>query len=825
MESKKSLIPGLKELAPYLISIALFVLMTIIYVSPLLEGKRLLQPDIVNYQGMAKEINDFREQTGQEALWTNSMFGGMPAFQISVKWANNVANLFHKILTLGLPRPADMIFLYFAGFFIFLLLLRVNPWVALAGAAGFALSSYHFIIIEAGHNSKAVAIAYMAPVLASIVFTFRKSLLAGGLLFAIFMGLQIFANHFQITYYLAWIVLFYGLFEFYEHMRQVRVAHFVKGLVVLVGGLIIAAGINIGNLWGTYSYTSETMRGGSELTIGDREPSSGLSKDYITNWSYGVGETFSLLIPNVKGGATGALGDNPRAMAKVDQQYRNFVAQQNHYWGDQPFTSGPVYAGAIVLFFFFLGIYFVKGPLKWGLLAATILSILLAWGKNFLPLTDFFIDYVPGYNKFRAVSMTLVIAELTIPALAFLGMHQLYKNPELFKIKSKEFIMAIGLTAGLAFIFYLAPRTFFSFTSVMESDFFAGQAAQNPQSAAQIRLFLASLEDARVAVFQADALRSVLFALLAAAATLLFAWKKIKAPVFAVIIMALITLDMWPVNKRYLNNSNFQPRRVVENPYQPTQANLQILQDTDPHFRVYNLTVNSFNETSTSWFHKSIGGYHGAKLQRYQDLIDFHIIEGNMDVLNMLNTRYFIVASENRQPEARFNPSAMGNAWFVSQVQIVDNADDEIMALDIIDPANTALIDQRFASFVEERNFRPDTLAFIRLTEYQPNKLRYEYNTTTEQLAVFSEVYYPDGWSASLNGQPVEHFRVNYILRAMFMPAGSGEIEFVFRPAAYYTGGKIAWFFSALLLLLIGGYIWKEVRRYRHDPADRILDT
>ncbi len=824
MESKKRLIPGFKELAPYLIAIAIFVLMTIVYVNPLLEGKRLLQPDIVKFMGMAKEITDFREQTGQEALWTNSMFGGMPAFQISVKWAYNVSNWFHEIITLGLPRPADMIFLYFAGFFIFLLLLNVNPWVALAGAVGFAFSSYNFIIIEAGHNSKAVAIAYMAPVLASIVFTFRKSLVAGGLLFAIFMGLQIFANHYQITYYLALMVLFYGIFEFYEHLRQGRTGHFFKSFAVLVAGLVIAAGINIGNLWGTYSYSSETMRGGTELTIGDRQPSSGLSKDYITNWSYGVGETFSLLIPNVKGGATGALGENTKAMAKVDQQYRNFVAQQNHYWGDQPFTSGPVYAGAVVLFFFFFGIFYVKGPLKWGLIAATILSIALAWGKNFMPLTEFFIDYIPGYNKFRAVSMTLVIAGLSIPALAFLGMQQLVKNPGLFNIKGKEFFTAIGLTAGLALVFYIAPTAFFNFTSQMEETLFAGWKAENPEAEGQIGLFMAALKDARIEIFRSDALRSMLFALLAGGVTFLFALKKIKAAAFAGIVVALITLDMWPVNKRYLNEADFLPRRLVENPFQPTQANLQILQDKSPHFRVYNLAVNSFNETSTSWFHKSIGGYHGAKLQRYQDLIDFHIAEGNMAVLNMLNTRYLILANEGGQPEARMNPSALGNAWFVSQVVVVESADTELTALNEIDPATTAVTDKRFSRFVDNVNFNSDTLASISLTEYQPNRIRYKYQTQTEQLAVFSEIYYPDGWIASLNGNQVEHFRVNYILRAMVVPAGSGEIEFVFRPQAYHTGGRIAWVFSALLLVLIGLFIWMKVNRYQNNRANRNLD-
>lgn len=825
MEHRKNRFPGIRELYPYLVGIALFLLLTLIYVNPILEGKQLYQPDIVNYKGMAKEIEDYREATGKEALWTNSMFGGMPAYQISVRWAYNVANVFHKVLTLGLPRPADMIFLYFAGFFIFLLLLRVNPWVALAGAIGFAFSSYHFIILEAGHNSKAVAIAYMAPVMASIVYTFRGKRLAGALLFAIFMGLQLFANHFQITYYLAWTVLFYGLFEFYQHLREGQLLRFSKGVLVLVAGLMIAAGINIGNFWATYVYTPETMRGGSELTINDREPSSGLSKDYITNWSYGIGETFSLLIPNVKGGATGALGDNPKAVNAVDPQFRSFVAQQNHYWGDQPFTSGPVYVGAIVLFFFILGLFYVKGPLKWGLLLATILSITLAWGKNFTPLTDFFIDYIPGYNKFRAVSMTLVIAEFTIPALAFLGLNQLYKAPGLLKIKSKEFLAALGLTAGLALVFYLAPTAFFRFTSQMEADYFASQIAQNQQAAAQINLFLANLEDARIAIFRSDAIRTFLFVIIAAAVTLLFSMKKIRGLVFVLLIAALMVLDMWPVNKRFLNESNFQPRRLVENPYQPTQANLQILQDTDPHFRVLNRTTNTFNETSTSWFHKSLGGYHGAKLQRYQDLIDFHIEPGNMKVLNMLNTKYLIVPDENRQPVARLNPAALGNAWFVQNLQFVQNADEEILALDDFDPASTAIVRNDFSKHLEGHLFKPDSLASISLSEYQPNFLKYQYQTGTDQLAVFSEIYYPEGWLVRINGQQATPLRVNYVLRALAVPAGSGEIEFEFRPAAFYTGGKIAWAFSFILLALTGIWAWQFAKKFRKDPADEIFES
>jgi len=826
MKFVKSLNIDFKTLLPYLVAIGLFLVMSVIYVHPILGGKQLLQPDIVKFQGMAKEISDFREVTGQEALWTNSMFGGMPAFQISVVWKHNIANFFHEIMTLWLPRPADMIFLYFAGFFLFLILLKVNPWVALIGAIAFAFSSYHFIIIQAGHNSKAVAIAYMAPALASVIYTFRGRLLAGGILFAIFMGLQVFSNHYQITYYLGIIVFFYGMFELYRHLIEKRLAHFFKGIAVLVGGLILALGINIGSLWSTFTFAEESMRGGSEITIGDREPTEGLSMDYITQWSYGVGETFSLLIPNVKGGATGALGNNPAAMQEVEPAFRAFVAQQNQYWGNQPFTSGPVYVGAIVLFLFFLGVFYVKGPLKWGLLLSTILAVMLSWGYNFPSLTAFFIEYIPLYDSFRAVTMILVVAELAIPAIAVLFLHQLVGNPGLVKWNSREFLAALALTAGLALLFYLMPRTFFSFTSNHEAEFFAGQIAQNPQAEASIRNFLTSLENARISVFQADAIRSFLFIMAGAGALLLFVGKKIKGNVLLLILGAMITLDMWPINRRYLNEEHFQPRRNVVTPFRPTEANLQILQDRDLHFRVFNTAVNTFNESSTSWFHRSIGGYHGAKLQRFQDVIDFHLTgeQINMNVLNMLNTKYFIVPGEEQQPQARLNPEAMGNAWFVADLRMVENADEEILALQNFNPDSTALVDRRFSNYVDGKTFEPDTLATIQLMEYAPNRLRYQYQTSSRQIAVFSEIYYPHDWKVTLNGAPAENFRVNYILRAMVVPAGSGEIVFEFRPASYFTGSRIAWFFSAMILVFAAAYLWYLLKKNRGKAGDQVDD-
>ncbi len=830
-----------KTLAPYLSAIALFMFMSLVYVSPVLEGQQLLQPDIVNWKGMAGEIVEHREATGEEALWTNSMFGGMPAFQISVRWANNIANCLHDIMTLWLPRPADMIFLYFAGFFIFLLMLRFNPWIALAGAIGFALSSYHFIILEAGHNSKAVAIGYMAPVFGAVIYTFRGYILTGGLFFAIFMGLQLFANHFQITYYLGFVVAIYGLFQFIEHYKNKRLQGYFKKLGVLVAGLVVAIGINIGNFWGTYSYTSETMRGGTELTIRDEPVTSGLDKEYITAWSYGIGETFSMLIPNIKGGGTGPLGTSEAALEKADPAYRNIVAQENHYWGDQPFTSGPVYVGAVVLFFFVIALFYIRGPLKRTLVAAIILSVLLSWGKNFMPLTEFFIDYIPGYNKFRAVSMILVIAELCIPALAFLGLYHLYKHPGILSIKNKAFLTALGLTAGLSLLFYVAPRLFFSFTSQMEAQSYAELAAREPGMAAQINEFLHNLEKARVAIFRSDALRSFLFASLAALLCLLLSAKKIGRAVFVALVLLLITADMWPVNRRYLNRDNFEHRRRVERPFPMRTADQYILQDTD-QFRVLDFTENTFNSTRTSFYHHSIGGYHGAKLQRYQDLIDFHIMDEmraiqeifrqsdneeavqnrlrDKPVINMLNTRYIIY-----HPDAApvNNPHAAGNAWLVQDYMLVDDADEEIMALRDIRPADMALVDRRFSGYLDEFHGGHDPGATIELTDYQPNRLRYQYRSASSQLALFSEIFYPDGWQVYINGETADHFRANYVLRAMVLPAGEYAIEFRFKPRPYYTGRYIALFFSVLLAAGILTCAWIKIthaiRKHEEDKA------
>lgn len=802
----------LKQFVPHLLVVLIFLVVVMAYFSPLLEGKRLRQSDITHWKGMSKEITDFRTKTGEEALWTNSMFGGMPAYQISVQYKGNLIRYIDDIFKMGLPHPANLVFIYFIGFFILLMVLKVDPWLAFTGALAFTFSSYFFIILEAGHNSKAHAIGYMAPVLAGILLAYRGKYIAGSILTALFLALELRANHLQITYYLLLMVLVLGIYELYSAIKTKTLPAFAKTTGLLVVAALFALSTNITNLWATWEYGKETIRGKSELTSNAENKTSGLDKDYATQWSYGVGETFSLMIPNVKGGASGSLGDNKKALEKSDSVYTESLAGMNHYWGDQPFTSGPVYAGAIMVFLFVLGLFILKGNLKWWILTITILSILLSWGKNFMPLTDFFLHYVPGYNKFRAVSMILVIADLAIPLLGILALKEIVEKPQWLKFNQKYLFVSLGITAGLAFIFYLAPGLFFDFLSSSEKLQIAEQ--RNTLEASQVNQFdgfISNLEIVRISILKADAMRSILFILLAGTFLWLYSRSKINRVAFTAGIIVLVAADMMPVAHRYLNNDNFVRKALVTNPYQPTEANKLILKDPDPNFRVFNTTVSTFQDASTSYFHKSIGGYHGAKLRRYQELIENHLSKGNEQVLNMLNTKYFIGAGQDRRPTVQINMNALGNAWFVEEFEMVENADQEIDALSTFFPNKTAIVDKRFSSNVEGFVHQVDSLAAIKLTEYQPNKLKYSFNSVVDQLTVFSEIYYDKGWNAYLDGKKVPHFRVNYVLRAMVVPAGNHDIEFRFEPKVFSVGEKVSFAGSLLLILLLLGYAATEI--------------
>ncbi len=812
----------LKKYIPYIAAFFIFLFLTLAYLSPVLEGKKLQSNDVSNFKGMSKEIADFRAETGEEPLWTNSMFGGMPAYQISTKYNSNLIRYIDKIFRLGLPHPAWIVFLYMFGFYILLIVLRVNPWLSIAGAIAFGFSSYFFIILEAGHNSKAHAIAYMAPVLAGFILTYRGKYIWGGLMTVLFLALELLAGHPQITYYLMLAVLIFGITEFFNAVKTKNFQPFIRSSAVVIIAVILALLTNIASLWATWEYGKYTIRGKTELTTEKENRTSGLDKDYATQWSYGVGETMTLIIPDVRGGASGIIGNDEYALDGVDNRFKEYVANSaNRYWGNQPFTSGPVYVGAIIMFLFLYGLFIVKGKLKWWVLAATILSVMLSWGKNFMPLTEFFLDYVPGYNKFRAVSMILVIAELMIPIIAILAINQIFNDPGSFKkkinifgISINPFYLSFGVTAGVSLLFALFPGAFFSFLSDQEVQTIASQQKSNPEYGKQITEFFANVEIARARILKADAFRSFIYIVLAAGVIWAFANSKLKMGYAIALITLLILVDMWSVDKRYLNNEKFVSKSKVNVPFRATKADEFILKDKDPDFRVLNLTVDPFADASTSYYHKSIGGYHGAKLRRYQELYD-HQIKGkfNMAVLNMLNTKYIIQPDENKQPAVSPNMQALGNAWFVQEIKWVKNADEELDALSDFNPAKTAVIDERFETDLKGYTSIMDTAALIRLIEYAPNDLKYQVNTLKDQLAVFSEIYYPKGWNAYVDGELKTHFRVNYVLRGMIVPAGKHLVEFKFEPKAYNIGEKISFASSLLVILLVLGYIGFEIKK------------
>lgn len=805
---------------PHITAVVMFLAIALTYFSPVLEGKKLKQGDIVHFKGTSKEIKDYREKTGEEALWTNSLFGGMPAFQISTIYSGNLIGKVDTLISLGLPKPAKYLFLSMLGFYLLMLCLGVNPWVGLIGSAGFALSSYFLIILEAGHNTKAHAIAYMAPVIAGFVLTYKGKELLGFAVTALTFALELKTNHLQITYYLGLILLIYGIFELYKAVKDKSLPVFVKRSSLLITAIILALGTNIASIWSTYEYGKATIRGKSELTLGEENnQTSGLDKDYATAWSYGVGETFTLLVPNFKGGASEPVAANPDLLKDVSPQNKQIMAYAYKYHGEQPFTSGPVYIGSIIIFLFVLGLFFVKGNLRWVMLIATILSVVLAWGKNFMPVTDFFLEYVPGYNKFRAVSMTLVIAELTIPVLGFLALDRIIKQKEDL-IKDKRFLYGLGIVGGLSLLMYLAPGMFTDFQNDMADAQLGQQLQQAGLGGAQVGSFFSELEEVRETMFKADALRSLVFILLGAGILWLYGVGKLKINVVYIVLGLLVVTDLWMVDKRFLNNKkdgrgnyiSWESKRESKVPYQPTAADKQILQDPDPNFRVYNLTARPDQDSRTSYFHKSLGGYHGAKLRRYQEVIDYHLNRGNRKVVNMLNTKYYL-SSQGEQGDliAVPNPNALGNAWFVEEYKIVANADSEITALSSFDPEKTAIVDKRF-----ENKLTPlstlDSLSKVKLTQYQPNNLVYESNSKSGGFVVFSEIYYDKGWKAFIDGEKVDHVRVNYILRGMYVPEGKHTIEFKFEPTSYYVGNKISLASSILVILVVAFSLFKHVR-------------
>jgi len=817
-----------KSIAPTMVAIVVFFLIALAYFPQVLEGERIAGHDNANIRGMAREINEYNESTGDVALWTGSMFGGMPTFMIRLPYKGNVLRYLDKVLNLG-PRPVSFVFLYLIGFYILLLVLRINPWLAIAGAIAFAFSSYNFVIIAAGHNTKAIAIGYMAPILAGILLTFRGKWLLGAALTAIALSLQIRANHLQITYYTLMMVVFLGSSQLIFAIREKQAKKLMTALGILILAALLGALSNTDRLWTTVEYSQYTMRNPSELSGEAEDKTSGLTKSYATAWSYGIDETLSLLIPGVKGGSSaGSLTENSATYELFARsnpgQAREVIKQLPLYWGGQSSTMGNVYVGAIVVFLFVLGMFLADPKIKWWLFAASLLGIMLAWGSNFMGLTDFFMEHVPGYNKFRTVSMTLVIPALAMPILAVVVLNKIFSNAVPKKELLRGLKWAVGITGGLSLLLFLLPDIAGNFVSVRDSSY-------QPELAD-------ALQADRRSLLRMDALRSLIFILLAAGVLLLYERKTLKLNLAIGVMALLFLVDMWPVNKRYLNSSHFASKREAKAPFQASPADQFIMQQEGHNQRVLNLTVAMFQDASTSYFHPSIGGYHGAKLRRYQDIMETGLQDDigtlyqalqtqNLPVvdsalsttrfLNLLNTRYIII-NPNTSPIV--NRHAPGNAWFVHQVKVVENADADIEAIAGLDIGSTCTIDQRYANDLPNTSYATDSTSSIVLAEYSPNRMVYRSSSEKDQFAVFSEVYYPEGWTATIDGTEKPHFRVDYLLRGMEVPAGEHEIVFEFRPESYFRGTMISRISSILLVLLALGAIVAEFRKNREPKTE-----
>lgn len=821
----------MKKLLPDLIAILAFVLLSFAYFFPAdIENRILFQHDTAAGAGAGQEVKEYYEQTGERSRWTNSLFGGMPMYQIapsydstkSLQWVQKAYQLF-------LPDYVCLTFMLMLGFYILLRVFGIPVWLAGLGGIMWAFSSYFFILISAGHIWKFITLAYVPPTIAGIVLAYRGKLLWGGILTALFVALQITSNHVQMSYYFFFVILFFVGAYFEKAWRTKTLPQFFKASAVLIVAALVGIAANVSNLYHTYAYSKETMRGKSELVqTGDaaKQTSSGLDRDYITQWSYGIDETLTLLVPNFKGGASAALSQSETAMSKANPMYSSLYGSLTQYFGTQPMTSGPVYVGAFVLFLFVLGCFIVKGPLKWALIGATFFSIVLSWGKNFMPLTDFFIDYVPLYNKFRAVSSILVIAEFTIPLLAIFALKRLLEEPEILKQEKKPLGISLLLTAGIALLLAVAPGSIGSgYVPAQEAQMLQNAVNQQMIPANELSGILANLGEMRAELVSSDALRSFIIIGIGCSLLWLYASGKLRSSLTIAGITILCLADMWGVNKRYLNDAQFVPHSIRTETFTKTNTDELILQDTSLDYRVLNFATSTFDDSNTSYWHKSVGGYHPAKLRRYQEMIEHHISPemqaaykaiatagGEMDsvdankfrILNMLNTKYFIFpAGQQRQTVPILNPHAYGNAWFVNKVQYVNNANEEIDALDSIIPTETAVVDARFKDVLKgATESYKDSLSSIRLTSYAPNRLTYETNNAQDGIAVFSEIYYPDGWHVTIDGQPAELARADYILRTMYVPAGQHTIEMRFDPTSLHVTEGIA--YGALALLVIG---------------------
>ena len=801
------------KVIPYIIAIAVFALASIIYFHPVLKGQKLNQSDITQFRGMVKDINDFRADKNTEPYWTGASFSGMPAYQVSAYYPNDFVRVLDKTLRF-LPRPADYTFLYFLSFFVLMMALKINWRLAILGSLAFGFSTYLIIIFGAGHNAKAHAIAYMPLVLAGVLWVFQKRYILGFLVTGVAMALEIYTNHPQMTYYLGFCLLILGIVELVNAVKEKILPVFIKQSVVIIAAVLLGIGANSSRLMAMKEYGDYSTRGKSELTINPdgtkKEASKGLDKAYITEYSYAKLETFNLFIPRFMGGGTvEKLGDDSNFYKTIQKKAGRKVAddyssQVLTYWGDQTIVEAPAYIGAVIFFLFFLGIFLVKGRLKQWLVAATVFSILMSWGRNFDFLTNFFIDYIPLYNKFRAVSSIQVIAELCVPILAILGLKEFFSASISSDEKQEGLKKAVYVFGGLVIVGFLLAHGFSTFEGLRDSQY------------DQLPGLIDSVIADRKSMLLMDSLRSLVLMLLSGGVLWMLLKDKLKQSVTIITLVVLVLFDLLSVDKKYVNEDDFKSARKIEKPFTASSADKLILNDK-AHFRVGNFTVNPMNDGSTSYFHNSIGGYHAAKLGRYQELFDFQIAKNNMQVLNMLNTKYFIVGNDKGEKQAQLNPDANGNAWFVDSLKVVNSANEEIRALDSLDTKMEVVINYEELYEVYnsdyKTNFEKDSTATIALLNYDVTTLTYQSKTAKEQFAVFSEIYYKDGWNAYVDGKLTPHFRVNYVLRGMIVPAGKHTIEFKFEPKVIQQGKIISLSSYGLLIFITVGWFFYERKK------------
>lgn len=821
----------------HLAIIGLFIAMSFVYFSPALQGKKLYQGDVLQAKAMQREIMEYKAKDGTAPLWTNAMFGGMPAYQIWAQYPKNltthVINLFKTIF----PNPVHIVILYLLSAYLLFSLLRVKPWLAAAGAIAVTFSSYNFTILEAGHINKALAIAFFPPVLAGILLIFRKKYLLGASITALFIALEIRSNHIQMTYYLFLVLLLLGFIELYHAIKSKTTADFFRSVGYIAVAVVLGAAVNAGTLWTTYEYGQESIRGKSNIKTEGTAPSDGLDREYAYQWSQGVGETLTFLVPGIYGGESGKKLDKDSKVANAlltkgipESQVEGALQQLqgmgliSTYWGPKPFTSGPYYFGALICFLFVAGLFIVQGRIKWWVLGATLLTVFLSFGKNLPFLSDLFFNYFPLYNKFRAVESVLAVTQLLFPFLAILTIKEITEGKHDPEELLKKVKYSLYITGGLLLILIAIPGVFLSFKSPNNEAVLQSLTQVTGGDQGFANLLVNSLIDDRISLARADAFRSLIFVLIGAVILWAFIKKKIAAQIAFILIGVITLVDMWSVDKRYLNNDRFVDEATINQSFKKREVDELILRDTSLNYRVLDLTINTFSDASASYFHNTVGGYHAAKLKRFQEVLDKQFNNSiNEDVLDMLNTKYVITSDSKTQSQRiQHRSSACGNAWFVSNILYVKNADEEMAGINSFDPSKEAIVNENFKSLIDAKKAgTPDPNAFIRLTDYHPDHLTYDYSCGKDMIAVFAEIWYDKGWNAYVDGEKIPYFRANYILRAAQLPGGNHKLEFKFEPVSYQAGENISLAASVLLIAGLGLAGYKGRRRGETDTADK----